>query len=101
MENYSQKLTADLAGFKKYSWVDVKEIAPSIFYNYGYELPWAEDMWNILMFSAVVNSDHVAPSNLTDYDYGDILVWLLSIQDLLYDYKVCLEHEFCAPSRNY
>jgi hypothetical protein len=35
--------------FKKYNWVDVKEFAKNIFWNYSFEMPWAEDAWNILM----------------------------------------------------
>lgn len=54
LERYSEKLTKDISSFKKYNWIDVQTYAESVFYNYAYELPWAEDMWNILMFNAVV-----------------------------------------------
>jgi hypothetical protein len=78
---------------RKYNWVNVKTYAETVFWNYSYEFPWAEDMWNILMFDSVVDSSVVAPSGLCDEDIGDILLWLLAMQDLLYDYKVCITHE--------
>jgi Fe-S-cluster formation regulator IscX/YfhJ len=39
---------------RRYDWIDVKEIAESLFDEYEYMLPWFRDVWNIVMFEKIV-----------------------------------------------
>lgn len=82
--------------FKKYNWVDVKSFAKKIFWDYKFEIAWAEDMWNILMFNDVVNSKNIVSTEHNDFENGDILLWLMSMNKLFFEYKVVvgLEYEF-------
>jgi hypothetical protein len=79
--------------FEKYNWADVKDIAKRIFYNYEFEIAWAEDAWNIVMFNDVVISNKTAQAKHDDYEYGDIIIWLVSMYDLYYEYKVVADYE--------
>lgn len=78
----------------KYNWVDARLLAEKIFRNYSFELPWAEDMWNILMFNDIVISKNMIGSKLDDYDKGDIILWLLAMDRLYFDFKVRLTLAF-------
>lgn len=79
--------------FKKYNWVDVKEFAKKIFWNYGFEMPWAEDAWNILMFNDAVRSDNIVSAKHNDYECGDIILWLVALNDIYFKYKVAADYE--------
>lgn len=56
-------------------------------------MPWAEDAWNILMFSNVVKSDNIVQAKHEPYEYGDIILWLVAMYDLYFEYKVAGEYE--------
>lgn len=79
--------------FARYNWVDVKDIAKKIFWNYEFEMAWAEDAWNIIMFNDVVKSDKIVQIKHDDYEYGDINLWLVAMYDLYYEYKVAADYE--------
>lgn len=57
-------------------------------------MPWAEDVWNILMFSAVVNSKFVVNTKLEPYEIGDIILWIAAMYDLYFEYKVVADYEY-------
>jgi hypothetical protein len=78
--------------FARYNWVDVKDIAKKIFWNYEFEMAWAEDAWNIIMFNDVVKSDKIVQIKHDDYEYGDIILWLVAMYDLYYEYKVAADY---------
>ena len=79
--------------FKKYNWVDVKVFAEKIFWNYGFEMPWAEDAWNILMFNNIVKSDDSVQTKREQCEYGDIILWLVAMYDLYFEYKAAGDYE--------
>lgn len=82
--------------FRKYNWVDARDFAKELFRDYAFEMPWAEDMWNILMFDDVVISKNIATADFGSYENGDIILWLAAMCDFLYDYKIVIYLE-----RNY
>lgn len=75
--------------FKQYNWVDVQEFASVLFYNYSFELHWAEDAWNLLMFKAVVKEKNIVPRQLDEEELGDVYIWLMALYHLYYDF-LCL-----------
>jgi hypothetical protein len=79
--------------FVRYNWVDVKDIAKKIFWNYSFEIAWAEDAWNILMFSGVIRTDNIIGAKCTDFEYGDIILWLVAMYEIYYSYKVAADYE--------
>lgn len=83
--NEKKRSTID---YKQYNWVDIKHYAEKMFWNYSFEIAWAEDMWNILMFQDVVNSKSIANRDLNDFETGDAILWLISMHRLYYDFKV-------------
>ncbi|MCM1988818.1 hypothetical protein [Oceanirhabdus seepicola] len=84
--------------YNKYNWVDVKEIAEKIFYNYSFEINWAEDAWNIFMHQGVVISDKITKTDHDNYEYGDILLWLIAMYDLCFEFKYVIDHAYYDES---
>lgn len=80
--------------FQKYNWVDVKDIAKNIFWNYyKSEMAWAEDAWNIIFFNNVIRSENIIKSKKSDYEKGDILLWLVAMYDIYIKYKISIDYE--------
>ncbi|MGI6485706.1 MAG: hypothetical protein ACOX15_05190 [Tepidanaerobacteraceae bacterium] len=79
--------------FQKYNWVDVKEYAELLFDNYEYTLAVAEDMWNLIMFKTEVPYKNIAKGNLTHYEKGDMIVWLLAIYSIIFDFQCVVGEE--------
>lgn len=73
---------------KRYDWVDVEELAEHLFDEYDYMLPWCRDTWNIIMFQKVVTKIDTTKSQLSISDQSDILLWLITLYDLYYDYLI-------------
>jgi hypothetical protein len=90
MSNVEKNYNED---FVRYNWVDVKDIAKKIFWNYSFEIAWAEDAWNILMFSGVIRTDNIIGAKCTDFEYGDIILWLVAMYEIYYSYKVAADYE--------
>lgn len=76
---------------EKYNWVDVKEIADEIINEEEFEIYLAQDLWNILMFSSVVKEQNIIKRELTDYQKGDVIIWLLTICKFIFDFKCIIE----------
>jgi len=80
------------AGFRQYSWYDVKPMARELFWNWSYMLPWAQDAWNLLMFGRPVAEDEHQARELHDLEQADAILWLLALADVLMDYQIRIDH---------
>lgn len=78
---------------QRYNWVDAESYAETIFSAYSYEICWIRDAWNLLMFEKPIIETNIISSNLENYSKADILLWLLAMYDLFYDYQITLEHQ--------
>lgn len=78
--------------FRKYNWVNIANKAEKIFLE-EYELAWAEDMWNILMFNRNVDSSCIVCNKLDNSEYADGVLWLIAMYDIYFDYKVVNRYE--------
>lgn len=93
-ENWELSTRGDIVyDFQRYNWIDVEKYAEELFWNCPFEIFWAEDMWNLLMFNEPVDSSIKESRVLNACEIGECILWLLSMQDLFYDYKVSLDLE--------
>lgn len=83
----------NVESFHKYNWVDVRDIAVGIFRNYEFEMAWAEDAWNILMFGDIVRSEHLIGAKHSDFEYGDVILWLVAMNNIYCSYKIVADYE--------
>lgn len=83
----------EIMDYTQYNWVDVKDFAKKIFWNYAFEMPWAEDTWNILLFNKSVKSNHTVQTEYELFEYGDIILWLVAMYDLYFEYKAAADYE--------
>jgi hypothetical protein len=90
----TKEINEEIRDFKTYNWVDVRYYAETIFYNYEFEMPWAEDAWNIVMFNDIVKSDNINPASCSDCDEGDMIIWLAALYDIYHEYKIAADYEY-------
>lgn len=78
---------------KRYDWNDIEEFADTLFDEYEYMIYWIRDAWNLIMFERPIIETNSEQSPLTINDKSDILLWLISLYDLFYDYQVLIEDQ--------
>lgn len=74
--------------FIRYCWTTIEPIAKEIFSKGKAEMSWAEDMWNILMFNAVVKLENLYKPSYNQMERGDIILWLMAMYNFYYEFKV-------------
>lgn len=78
---------------ERYNWVDVKELAESIFDDYDFEKRWIQDAWNLLMFNSVINEKNIISRDLNNYQRGDAIIWLITLYRFYFNYKCVIDYE--------
>lgn len=85
----------------KYNWVDVAEYAEILFCNYPFEIGWTQDAWNIIMFNDIVKTNNIVKNEQSDYQKGDMLLWIQALYNLYYEYKVNSDLEYNDDTSRY
>jgi hypothetical protein len=79
-------------------WCYAKAFAKNIFNKHAYMLYWAENAWGLIIHKNCKMNINICDYILNKRTKGNIILWLLSLYDIFFDYQVLIEHENIEPS---